>query len=98
MENLLPRFADSEFECVEPHNIKWFSSLIILTVSCFFCLIFSSSLNLQQNWCTYEKAIGIFCAFSLGRGGNDSQKVMGIIAAAVAVYINANPGIQMDSG
>jgi PiT family inorganic phosphate transporter len=28
-------------------------------------------------------------AFSLGHGGNDS--VMGIIAAAVAVYINANP-------
>jgi PiT family inorganic phosphate transporter len=25
-------------------------------------------------------------AFSLGHGGNDSQKVMGIIAAAVAVY------------
>lgn len=36
-------------------------------------------------------------AFSLGHGGNDSQKVMGIIAAAVAVYINANPGVQMDS-
>jgi len=27
-------------------------------------------------------------AFSLGHGGNDSQKVMGIIAAAVTVYIN----------
>jgi PiT family inorganic phosphate transporter len=27
-------------------------------------------------------------AFSLGHGGNDSQKVMGIIAAAVAVYLN----------
>jgi PiT family inorganic phosphate transporter len=31
-------------------------------------------------------------AFSLGHGGNDSQKVMGIIAAAVTVYVNANPG------
>jgi PiT family inorganic phosphate transporter len=29
-------------------------------------------------------------AFSLGHGGNDSQKVMGIIAAAVAVYINTS--------
>jgi len=27
-------------------------------------------------------------AFSLGHGGNDSQKVMGIIAAAVVVYIH----------
>jgi PiT family inorganic phosphate transporter len=25
------------------------------------------------------------------------KKVMGIIAAAVAVYINANPGVQMES-
>jgi hypothetical protein len=33
-----------------------------------------------------KNAIGIFCTFSLG-GGNDSQKVMGIIAAAVAVYM-----------
>jgi PiT family inorganic phosphate transporter len=30
-------------------------------------------------------------AFSLGHGGNDSQKVMGIIAAAVAVYLRMNP-------
>jgi PiT family inorganic phosphate transporter len=29
-------------------------------------------------------------AFSLGHGGNDSQKVMGIIAAAVAVYIHTS--------
>ena len=29
-------------------------------------------------------------AFSLGHGGNDSQKVMGIIAAAVAVYIKTS--------
>ncbi len=34
-------------------------------------------------------------AFSLGHGGNDSQKVMGIIAAAVAVYIKTNPNIDM---
>ena len=29
-------------------------------------------------------------SFSLGHGGNDSQKVMGIIAAAVAVYIHTS--------
>jgi PiT family inorganic phosphate transporter len=37
-------------------------------------------------------------AFSLGHGGNDSQKVMGIIAAAVTVYINANPGANLSIG
>ncbi|WP_291403081.1 inorganic phosphate transporter [Daejeonella sp.] len=30
--------------------------------------------------------------FSLGHGGNDAQKVMGIIAAAIIVYLKDNPG------
>ena len=34
-------------------------------------------------------------AFSLGHGGNDSQKVMGIIAAAVAVYIHTSGVAQV---
>ena len=37
-------------------------------------------------------------AFSLGHGGNDSQKVMGIIAAAVAVYLRMNPHVNMSDG
>ena len=37
-------------------------------------------------------------AFSLGHGGNDSQKVMGIIAAAVAVYIKTNPNANLSDG
>ena len=84
-----PRF-DSHFWSVvfESHNIKWFLvAFIILTVS-LFCLIFSS-LNLHQatSWLKKMQLISS-AAFSLGHGGNDSQKVMGIIAAAVAVYIN----------
>jgi PiT family inorganic phosphate transporter len=94
-----PRFDNSVFWSVafEPHNIKWFLvAFIILTVSAF-CLIFSS-LNLQQADGALKKMqLLSSAAFSLGHGGNDSQKVMGIIAAAVAVYINANPGIQMDA-
>jgi PiT family inorganic phosphate transporter len=35
-------------------------------------------------------------SFSLGHGGNDSQKVMGIIAAAVVVYIHTS-GVPLDS-
>lgn len=84
-----PRF-DSHFWSVvfESHNIKWFLvAFIILTIS-LFCLIFSS-LNLHQatSWLKKMQLISS-AAFSLGHGGNDSQKVMGIIAAAVAVYIN----------
>jgi len=93
-----PRF-DSHFWSVafDPHNIKWFLvAFIIMTVSAF-CLIFSS-LNLHQADAALKKMQLISsAAFSLGHGGNDSQKVMGIIAAAVAVYINTNPGVHMDS-
>lgn len=93
-----PRF-ESHFWSVafESHNIKWFLvAFIILTVSVF-CLIFSS-LNLHQADAALKKMqLLSSAAFSLGHGGNDSQKVMGIIAAAVAVYINTNPGVHMDS-
>ncbi|GAA3769783.1 inorganic phosphate transporter [Flavobacterium ginsengiterrae] len=92
-----PRF-DSHFWSVafEAHNIKWFLvAFIILTVSAF-CLIFSS-LNLHQADAALKKMqLLSSAAFSLGHGGNDSQKVMGIIAAAVAVYINTNHGVHMD--
>ncbi|MFD2939061.1 inorganic phosphate transporter [Flavobacterium notoginsengisoli] len=93
-----PRF-ESHFWSVafEAHNIKWFLvAFIVLTVSAF-CLIFSS-LNLHQADAALKKMqLLSSAAFSLGHGGNDSQKVMGIIAAAVAVYINTNPGVHMDA-
>ncbi|MDA6069844.1 inorganic phosphate transporter [Flavobacterium sp. AC] len=93
-----PRF-ESHFWSVafDPHNIKWFLvAFIILTVSAF-CLIFSS-LNLHQADAALKKMqLLSSAAFSLGHGGNDSQKVMGIIAAAVAVYINTNPGVHMET-
>lgn len=93
-----PRF-ESHFWSVafDSHNIKWFLvAFIVLTVS-LFCLIFSS-LNLHQAEGALKKMqLLSSAAFSLGHGGNDSQKVMGIIAAAVAVYIHSNPGVHMDS-
>jgi PiT family inorganic phosphate transporter len=86
-----PRF-DSPFWSVifEKHNIKWFLvAFIILSISTF-ALIFSS-LNLHQADATLKKMqLLSSAAFSLGHGGNDSQKVMGIIAAAVAVYIHTS--------
>ena len=87
-----PRFANSEILSVifESHNIKWLLvAFIVLSIS-FFCLIFSS-LSLSQSTVWLRKMQLLSSAsFSLGHGGNDSQKVMGIIAAAVTVYIHSN--------
>ncbi|NDP26619.1 MAG: inorganic phosphate transporter [Flavobacterium sp.] len=84
-----PRF-DSHFWSIvlESHNIKWFLvAFIILSISTF-ALTFSS-LSLHRADAVLKKMqLLSSAAFSLGHGGNDSQKVMGIIAAAVAVYIN----------
>ena len=92
-----PRF-DSHFWSVafEPHNIKWLLvAFIILSISSF-CLMFSS-LNIHQanSWLKKFQLLSS-AAFSLGHGGNDSQKVMGIIAAAVAVYIHTS-GVAQES-
>ena len=86
-----PRF-DSHFWSVvcEPSNIKWLLVAMIIYSICFFCLIFSS-LSLSRSESTLKKMqLLSSAAFSLGHGGNDSQKVMGIIAAAVTVYIHTN--------
>ncbi|OUD29807.1 inorganic phosphate transporter [Flavobacterium sp. FPG59] len=92
-----PRF-DSHFWSVvfESHNIKWFLvAFIILTVSGFGLLF--SSLNLHQSTAWLKKMqLLSSAAFSLGHGGNDSQKVMGIIAAAVTVYIQTS-GLSQES-
>jgi PiT family inorganic phosphate transporter len=93
-----PRFVNSELLSIifESHNIKWLLiAFIILSIS-FFCLIFSS-LNLSQSTVWLRKMQLLSSAsFSLGHGGNDSQKVMGIIAAAVVVFIHTN-GVAMES-
>ena len=92
-----PRF-DSHFWSVifEGHNIKWFLVAFIILAISLFALIFSS-LNLYQADAALKKMqLVSSAAFSLGHGGNDSQKVMGIIAAAVAVYIHTS-GVAQES-
>ena len=86
-----PRF-DSHFWSVvfENHNVKFFIvGFIILSVS-MFCLVFSMMNHYQSNYWLKKMQLLSSAAFSLGHGGNDSQKVMGIIAAAVAVYIHTS--------
>jgi PiT family inorganic phosphate transporter len=72
-----PRF-DSHFWSVafESHNLKWFLVAFIILAIISFCLIFSS-LNLNQATAWLKKMqLLSSAAFSLGHGGNDSQKVM----------------------
>jgi PiT family inorganic phosphate transporter len=86
-----PRF-DSHFWSVvfDAHNIKWYLVAFIMTAIGGFCLLFSSlSLSKSDFWLKRMQLLSS-AAFSLGHGGNDSQKVMGIIAAAVAVYIHTS--------
>lgn len=94
-----PRF-DSRFWSVvtEPHNIKWFLVAIIFYSLAIFNLVFSSFSTAKAEKVLKRMQLLSSAAFSLGHGGNDSQKVMGIIAAAVAVYIRLNPNIDMSAG
>ncbi|WP_333877292.1 inorganic phosphate transporter [Flavobacterium sp.] len=94
-----PRF-ESEFWSVvtEPHNIKWFLVAFIFYALAFFNLFFSSFSTATAETVLKRMQLLSSAAFSLGHGGNDSQKVMGIIAAAVAVYIKSNPNINLSEG
>jgi len=94
-----PRF-ESEFWSVvtEPHNIKWFLVAFIFYSLAVFNLLFSSFSTAKAESVLKRMQLLSSAAFSLGHGGNDSQKVMGIIAAAVAVYIKSNPNIDLSAG
>lgn len=86
-----PRFQ-SEFWSVvgEPENIKWLLVGFIVFALGTICLLFSSFSAGKAESILKKTQLLSSAAFSLGHGGNDSQKVMGIIAAAVAVYINTS--------
>src|SRR6476660_5936461 len=94
-----PRFA-SHFWSVatEPHNIKWFLVAMIFYSLALFNLFFSSFSTATSERVLKRMQLLSSAAFSLGHGGNDSQKVMGIIAAAVTVYVKANPNANMSLG
>ncbi len=82
----------------ESHNIKWFLVAFIFYSLSFFNLFFSSLSSAKAESVLKKMQLLSSAAFSLGHGGNDSQKVMGIIAAAVTVYVNANPGTSLSIG
>jgi PiT family inorganic phosphate transporter len=92
-----PRF-ESHFWSIacEPHNIKWFLFAIVILSIAVFCLRFSSLSLVRSTAILRKMQLVSSASFSLGHGGNDSQKVMGIIAAAVAVYIHTS-GVPAES-
>jgi PiT family inorganic phosphate transporter len=91
-----PRF-DSHFWSVvtEPDNIKWLLVGLIFFSIAIFNLLFSLFSTARSESILKKMQLLSSASFSLGHGGNDSQKVMGIIAAAVAVYLNAHPNVNM---
>jgi PiT family inorganic phosphate transporter len=94
-----PRFESHFLSFItEPANIKWFLVAIIFYSLAIFTLVFSSLSTARAEKVLKRMQLLSSAAFSLGHGGNDSQKVMGIIAAAVAVYIKTNPNIDLSAG
>lgn len=65
------------------HNFKWILLAFIVTIMALFTL-FLSNLNYNQSerWFKRMQLVSS-AAFSIGHGGNDSQKVMGIITVAL---------------
>jgi PiT family inorganic phosphate transporter len=81
-----------------PANIKWLLVGIVFFSLALFNLVFSSFSFSKSEAVLKKMQLLSSAAFSLGHGGNDSQKVMGIIAAAVAVYIKTNPHVDLSAG
>jgi len=94
-----PRFDNHFFSVVaEPANIKWLLVGLIFFSIAIFNLLFSYFSTARSESILKKMQLLSSASFSLGHGGNDSQKVMGIIAAAVAVYLNTHPNVNMSLG
>jgi PiT family inorganic phosphate transporter len=94
-----PRFEREFFSVIaEPSNIKWLLVGLIFFSIAIFNLLFSSFSTARSETILKKMQLLSSASFSLGHGGNDSQKVMGIIAAAVAVYLNTHPNVNMSLG
>jgi PiT family inorganic phosphate transporter len=70
----------------DPANFKWILLCFIIFVMATFTF-FLSSLNTMQSHKWFKKLqLVSSAAFSIGHGGNDAQKVMGIIFAALVAH------------
>ncbi|NCX96694.1 MAG: inorganic phosphate transporter, partial [Chitinophagia bacterium] len=85
--NTHPKHAISDNESVnilmDSHNFKWFLLGLIMVAMAFFTMTLSSLNTATAN--VYLKRFQLVSSaiFSIGHGGNDAQKVMGIITVAL---------------
>ncbi|MFM7018742.1 anion permease [Flavobacterium sp.] len=94
-----PRFENHFLAIIsEPGNIKWLLVGFIFFSLAIFNLSFSFLSTAKAEKVLKRMQLLSSAAFSLGHGGNDSQKVMGIIAAAVAVFLRTHPHYNMSDG
>lgn len=72
------------------HNFKWVLMGLVMSIMAFFTM-FLNSLNVAKStvWLKRLQLVSS-AAFSIGHGGNDAQKVMGIITAALIAYEGNN--------
>lgn len=83
---------DSYFWRVVFHsaNFKWILLALILTIMAIFSLYLSNlNANKANSWFKRLQLVSS-AAFSIGHGGNDAQKVMGIITAALIAHGSIN--------
>ena len=68
------------------NNFKWILMGVVLSIMAFFTM-FLNSLNVARStvWLKRLQLVSS-AAFSIGHGGNDAQKVMGIITVALIAY------------
>ena len=76
---------------VDKQNFKWILLGFILSIMSIFTL-FLSSLNYSQSQKWFKRLqLVSSAAFSIGHGGNDAQKVMGIITVAIIINNGIDP-------
>lgn len=78
-------------------NVKWILIGFVVIAICIFSLFLSSLNYLQSERWLKRMQLVSSAAFSIGHGGNDAQKVMGIITVALIAAGNINDFAEMPS-
>lgn len=76
---------------LESKNLKWLLLGIIMVVMCIFTMALGSLNTARSTHYLKRFQLVSSAIFSVGHGGNDAQKVMGIISAALAVEHIGSP-------
>lgn len=72
------------------HNFKWLLMGVVVLIMAFFTM-FLNTLNVARSTVWFKRLqLVSSAAFSIGHGGNDAQKVMGIIMVTLIIYDGNN--------